>query len=156
MPRLRACHASVVQWYERGMTQNEQAIAMATVTSQAGYRGAMRTGHHQFVVDEGPAVGGNDTGPNPYQLLMAALAQCTSATLRMYAERKGWELGSIRVRARLLQTGDGATKVERIERGIRFGAELTSEQKTRLAEIADRTPVTRTLVAGVTIETEVD
>jgi putative redox protein len=128
-------------------------IAMATVTSAAGYRGEARTGTHRFVVDEGREVGGNDEGPNPYQLLLTALSHCTSATLRMYSERKGWELGEIRVRSLLMRVGEGATKKEHVERFIRFGTELTAEQKDRLLEIADRTPVTRTLLGGLAIHT---
>jgi putative redox protein len=139
------------------MADNETAaakpIAMATVTSSDGYRGEARTGTHQFVVDEGPAAGGNDEGPNPYQLLMTALCQCTSATLRMYGDRKGWKLGETRVQARLVRIGDGASKTEQVERSIRFGAQLTEEQVDRLMEIAERTPVTRTLRAGVAIDT---
>ena len=131
----------------------EQAIAMVSVTSAVGYRGEIRAGRHHFVVDEGPQVGGDDEGPNPYQLVLAGLVQCTAATLRMYANRKGWALGEVKVRARLLRTGDGATKVERIERTITVSGDLTDDQKHRLAEIADRTPVTRSLLGSVTIET---
>jgi putative redox protein len=130
-----------------------EAIAMATMTSSTGFRGEVRAGAHRFVVDEGPEVGGNDEGPNPYQLLMAALCQCTSATLRMYGQRKEWELGEIRVRSVLMRAGEGATKKEHVERSIRLGADLSFEQTERLLEIADRTPVTRTLVAGMTIHT---
>ena len=126
---------------------------MVTVTSATGYRGEVRAGRHRFVADEGPEVGGDDAGPNPYQLLLASLAQCTAATLRMYANRKGWGLGAVDVRARLLRTGDGATKKERIERTIRVHGELSADQKQRLAEIADRTPVTRTLQNGLAITT---
>lgn len=129
------------------------AIAMATLTSTAGFRGEVRAGPHRFVVDEGPEAGGNDEGPNPYQLLMAGLCQCTSATLRMYGQRKEWDLGEIRVRSILMREGEGATKKEHVERSIRLGGKLTSEQTDRLLEIADRTPVTRTLVAGMTIHT---
>jgi putative redox protein len=129
------------------------AIAMATLTSAAGFRGEVRAGSHRFVADEGTEVGGTDEGPNPYQLLMAALCQCTAATLRMYGQRKEWDLGEIRVRSILMREGEGATKKERVERSIRFGGELTSEQKDRLLEIADRTPVTRTLIAGMAIHT---
>jgi putative redox protein len=132
--------------------EGEQPIAMVSVTSSTGYRGDIRAGRHRFVTDEGPEMGGDDEGPNPYQLLLAGLVQCTAATLRMYANRKGWVLGEVRVRARLLRTGDGATKVERIERTITVGGGLTDEQKLRLAEIADRTPVTRTLRAGLSID----
>jgi putative redox protein len=85
--------------------------------------------------------------------LLAGLVQCTAATLRMYANRKGWSLGEVKVRARLLRTGDGATKVERIERAITVDGDLTDEQRQRLAEIADRTPVSRTLRAGMVIDT---
>jgi putative redox protein len=131
----------------------EQPIALVSVTNASGYRGEVRAGIHRFVADEGPEVGGDDEGPNPYQLLLAGLVQCTAATLRMYANRKGWELGEVRVRARLLRTGDGATKVERIERSIAIGADLTDTQLGRLAEIADRTPVTRTLRSGLAIDT---
>lgn len=129
------------------------AIAMATLTSASGFRGEVRTGPHRFVADEGLEVGGNDEGPNPYQLLMAALCQCTSATLRMYGQRKEWDLGEIRVRSILMREGEGANKKEHVERSIRLGGRLTSEQTDRLLEIADRTPVTRTLVAGMTIHT---
>jgi putative redox protein len=133
--------------------EGEHPIAMASVTSAAGYRGEVRAGRHHFVADEGPDVGGDDDGPSPYQLLLAGLVQCTAATLRMYANRKGWDLAEVKVRARLLRTGDGATKVERIERTIKVTGDLSTEQKLRLAEIADRTPVTRTLLAGMAIDT---
>ncbi|MGD0393532.1 MAG: OsmC family protein [Acidimicrobiales bacterium] len=133
--------------------EGEQPIAMVSVTSSEDYRGEIRAGRHRFVADEGPDVGGDDEGPSPYQLLLAALVQCTAATLRMYANRKGWVLGEVAVRARLLRTGDGATKVERIERTVTLSGDLTDEQRRRLAEIADRTPVTRTLRAGLTIDT---
>jgi putative redox protein len=134
----------------------EQSIAMASVTSASGYRGDIRLGRHRFVADEGPEVGGDDAGPNPYQLLLAGLVQCTAATLRMYANRKGWDLGAVDVRARLFRQGDGATKTERIERSIRVHGELSVDQKRRLAEIADRTPVTRTLLSGLAITTTLE
>ncbi len=128
---------------------------MATLTNPTGFRGEVRTGRHHFVVDEGAAVGGQDEGPNPFQLILAGLVQCTAATLRLYADRKNWELGEISVRARLLRTGEGATKVERIERTMSFTGGLSAPQLDRLAEIADRTPVTRTLMKGLTIDTTI-
>ena len=137
-------------------TEGEHAIAMVAVTSSAGYRGDIRAGQHRLVADEGPEVGGDDEGPNPYQLVLAGLVQCTAATLRMYANRKGWALGEVTVRARLLRTGDGATKAERIERTVTVTGDLSPEQEARLAVIADRTPVTRTLKRGLTIDTTLD
>jgi putative redox protein len=133
--------------------EGEHPIAMVSVTSSAGYRGELRAGRHQLVADEGPEIGGDDEGPNPYQLLLAGLVQCTAATLRMYANRKGWSLGEVKVRARLFRTGDGATKVERIERTVTVSGDLSAEQKHRLGEIADRTPVTRTLLGSLSIHT---
>ena len=126
---------------------------MVSVTSTAGYRGEIRAGRHHIVADEGPEVGGDDEGPNPYQLILAGLVQCTAATLRMYANRKGWALGEVKVRARLLRIGDGAAKVERVERTITVSGDLSAEQRQRLAEIADRTPVTRTLLGSLAIDT---
>jgi putative redox protein len=125
--------------------EGEHPVAMVSVSSSVGYRGEIRAGRHLFVGDEGPEVGGDDEGPNPYQLLLAGLVQCTAATLRMYANRK--------VRARLLRTGDGATKVERVERTVDVTGDLSEAQRARLGEIAERTPVTRTLRAGMAIDT---
>jgi putative redox protein len=133
--------------------EGEQPIAVVSLTSVTGYRGEVRAGRHRLTTDEGPDLGGDDEGPSPYQLLLTALVQCTAATLRMYANRKGWVLGEVRVRAQLLRTGDGASKVERIVRTIAVTGDLSDEQKDRLAEIASRTPVTRTLRAGVSIDT---
>jgi putative redox protein len=134
---------------------DERPVVMVTVTSDAGYRGDIRAGSHRFVVDEATGVGGNDEGPNPYQLVLAGLVQCTAATLRMYADRKGWELGKITVRARLMRSGDGASRIDRIERTIGFAAAVSDEQRHRLGVIADRTPVTRTLREGVPIDTTI-
>ena len=117
----------------------EQPLAAVTLTSAAGYRGEIQAGRHHLVADEGPGVGGEGVGPSPYQLVLAGLVQCTAATLRIYAERKQWELGEIRVRARMLRSGDGADKAERIERTIEVASALSEAQRTRLSEIADRT-----------------
>jgi putative redox protein len=131
----------------------EQVLASAVVDSASGLAGEGRAGIHRLVVDEGKNVGGNDEGFNPFQLVLLGLAQCTTATLRLYADRKGWELGALRVRARLVQTGEGSTAQQRIERQVRVAADLGPEQISRLAEIADRTPVTKLLRSGVAIET---
>ena len=99
----------------------------------------IRTGAHTLAADEPSDNGGRDTGPSPFGLLISALASCTAMTLRMYAERKGWTLASIEVDARY-NIGDDDTAS--IERTIAFPADLPAEQRERLVEIAERTPVT--------------
>ena len=131
---------------EEGMT----AIAEVATECPAGYAQTIRAGSHRLTADEPRSNGGTDTGPAPYALLLSALGACTSITLRMYADRKGWSLGAIDVRLRMLKSKDGR---ERIEREIRFGATLSDEQRARLGEIAGKTPVTRTVSAGAPITT---
>jgi putative redox protein len=125
-------------------------VASTTVDSESGYAQVIQSRGHKLTADEPVESGGTDTGPAPYGLLLAALGACTSITLRMYAERKGWQLGRVHVALRHMRTPEG---VEHIERDLRFGAPLTDEQRTRLAEIADKTPVTKTIKAGATIQT---
>jgi putative redox protein len=110
----------------------------------------IRVGHHTVSSDEPTSQGGGDTGPSPTGLLLAGLAACTSTTLRMYAERKGWALGRIHVDLKLWRAD-----AERIERTIRFEAALPPEQVARLLEIAEKTPVTKMLKSGVAIATRV-
>jgi putative redox protein len=126
-------------------------IATTTVESKTGYAQKIESAGHQLTSDEGVGAGGTDTGPAPYGLLLAALGACTSITLRMYADRKGWQLGDIHLTLRHLKSEAG----DQIEREIRFGAALSEEQRTKLAEIADKTPVTKTIRAGAAIQTKV-
>jgi putative redox protein len=125
-------------------------IAATVVKSKGGYAQEIEAGGHRLTADEPASNGGTNTGPSPYALLLSALGACTSITLRMYADRKGWALGEIHVALRHEKTADGA---DRIAREIRFAAPLTDEQRARLAEIAEKTPVTKTVKAGAPIET---
>ena len=133
---------------EDGMT----SIAEVSLESAAGHAQAIRADHHHLTADEPKSNGGTDTGPAPYALLLSALGACTSITLRMYSDRKGWKLGAIDVRLRMLKSHDGR---DRIEREIRFGAPLSDEQRARLGEIVGKTPVTRTVSAGAPITTTI-
>ena len=116
-----------------------------------GYALGIHAGRHELSADEPQAAGGTDTGPNPLQLLLSALGACTSITLRMYAERKGWELGEIDVDLQLSRDGE----TESIERRVHFSASLSEEQRARLAEVAEKTPVTRILKRGLQIVTQI-
>ena len=114
------------------------------------YEVTIHVGRHRLTADEPESLGGKDAGPAPFGLLVAALGACTSATLKMYAEKKGWPLTSLAVDLRFLRSHpDGAQRIERI---------LTIEgldeaQAARLADVAERTPVTLAIKAGVPIDT---
>lgn len=117
------------------------------------YAQVVYDGKHRLTADEPAAAGGLDTGPDPYGLLLAALGACTSITLRMYADRKRWPLRHVAVRLRRSKVHaadcagceEKAGKIDRIEREIELGGELSDEQRRRLAEIADKCPVHQTL-----------
>lgn len=127
-------------------------LASATVTGQHGYAQTIATSAHQIASDEPVKRGGTNTGPSPFELLLASLGACTAITMRMYSERKQWNLGSIQVKLRLLRNEDD----QRIERAITLSGALNADQRARLVEIADKTPVTRALAPGITIQTTLD
>lgn len=105
---------------------------------------------HAIIADEPHSNGGANVGPAPYDLLLASLAACTTITLRMYADRKAWNVTSISVDLRFVRDG----KSERIERKLAFEGTLDDEQRARMADIAERTPVTLTLKKGLPIHTQ--
>jgi len=132
------------------MSEAGGIVASAAVRMGAThYAVDIRAGHHPLVADEPKSVGGGDSGPSPFGLLLSALGACTAITLRMYCERKQWPLGAIEVR--LAYRWDGDTPA--IERAIAL-AGLDAEQRARCAEIAEKTPVTRALKRGARITTE--
>lgn len=124
-------------------------LAAATVEGGEGLTQHVRTGRHQFTADEPVARGGADLGPAPYQLLMGSLGSCTAITLKMYAEKKKWDLGKLVVRLKLIREPAG----ERVERVLDCADTVTPEQRARLLEIAAKTPVTLTLSRALHIDT---
>ena len=113
------------------------------------YATAIATGHHKLTADEGPELGGKDAGPAPYDLLTSALAACTVITLRMYAERKQWPATAVHADVHFAREGDK----QRIDRVLIIEGAVNDEQKKRMADIAERTPVTLTLKGGLPIKT---
>ncbi|MGH9550663.1 MAG: OsmC family protein [Terriglobales bacterium] len=116
------------------------------------YAVRITAGGHQLVSDEPEANGGAHAGPSPYHLLASSLAACTAITLRMYADRKQWDLKSAIVDVQYMRDGES----ERIERKLKLDGDLTEEQRKRMADIAERTPVTLTLKRGLPITTELE
>ena len=132
-----------------------------TVTSARNLQNQVRYGaDHTFVTDEPIEAGGEDAGPDPYTLLLAALGSCISMTTTLYARRKAWPLERVTVRLRqrrvhardCVECSDSAEGfIHRIERSVTFDGDLTEEQRARLQEIAHKCPVHKTLTSEIVI-----
>jgi putative redox protein len=130
----------------------ERKSTMAHGVARIGrdkYRTQIEVGGHALTADEPEALGGANAGPAPYDLLLASLGACTAITLRMYADRKAWPMESVDVGLHFLRSDDGGSRIERTLTIVG----LDAEQQAKLADIAERTPVTLTLKAGVIILT---
>ena len=110
------------------------------------YAQATHMGPHTFTADEPSEMGGTDTGPSPYEYVMAGLGACTNMTLRMYATQKNWPLTHISTTVTHEKVaGEDNLKHDVFSRSIKMTGDLSDEQRLRLLEIADRCPVSRTL-----------
>src|SRR6476620_8049438 len=136
-------------------------MSEVVVTSQNNLRNEVRYGvGHSLTTDEPIEAGGEDAGPNPYSLLLAALGSCISMTVTLYARRKQWPLEQVTVRLRqgrihskdcqeCTQSAEGY--IHRIERSVSFTGPLSEEQRARLQEIAHKCPVHKTLSSPIVI-----
>ncbi len=106
--------------------------------------------HHKLIADEQPGNGGQDTGPAPQEYLCIALASCTTATMKMYANRKHWKVGSISVEVEKETTEEGKNIFKRT---LYIKGPLDDEKMTRLMQIANVCPVHKILSQANTIET---
>lgn len=141
------------------MSTSAATEVLVEETGNGRYQQRLSDGRHELVADEPVEVGGDDSGPSPYELLLMALGACTSMTLRMYAARKGWPLDRVRVRlshrkihardCEECETRDGM--VDEIDRRIEIHGALSQEQRDRLLEIANRCPVHQTLRSEIRI-----
>ncbi|MEX2150412.1 MAG: OsmC family protein [Steroidobacteraceae bacterium] len=124
-------------------------IATALVTRTGpDYAQSVTTGGFELLSDEPVAAGGGNAGPAPYGLVLAGLGSCTAITLKMYADRKGWDIGTMQVSLTLEQDAAGSIHIARM---LATDVALEDAQWDKLIEIAGKTPVTKTLQAGATI-----
>lgn len=121
-------------------------------TGGGKFQVAVKIGHSRFIADEPKDVGGLGSGPGPHQLVAAGLGACTTMTLRMYAERKGWPVAHIRTEVAHV-VDKGATPPDLFTRDITISGDLDAEMRQRLIEIAEKCPVHKTLTAGARITT---
>lgn len=136
-------------------------MSYVTVTSLSNLQNEVSYGaDHSLITDERVAAGGEDAGPDPYTLLLAALGSCISMTTMLYARRKQWPVEKVTVRLRQQRIHGRDCEecsekpngfVHKIERSVSFAGELTSEQLTRLQEIAHKCPVHKTLTSSIVI-----
>ncbi len=134
-----------------------------TARNEIGYQVEIEAAGHHLHADGHPE-DGPTTGPDPYALLLASLAACKAMTVRMYANRRGWPLEAINVSLSIRKIyardcedceSDPDAKVDIIEEGLSFDGDLTDEQREKLAWIADRCPVHRTLTSETKIRQKV-
>ena len=126
------------------------------------FRTEIAAAGHALIADEPAGVGGSDEGPSPYDLLSAALASCTTMTLKMYASRKDWPVRSITAdvshgRIHAKDCEDCSTTEGRIDvfhRRISIDGDIDDDQRQRMLEIADKCPVHRTLHNEIKVRTE--
>jgi len=136
-------------------------MSEVVVSSQQNLRNEVSYGAgHTFITDEPLAAGGEDAGPDPYTLILAALGSCISMTVTLYARRKQWPLEGVTVRLKqnrihskdckeCVQMQEGY--IHRIERTVSFTGPLSEEQRTRLQEIAHKCPLHKTLTSQIVI-----
>ncbi len=140
---------------------SEPGTVVVGETGKGKFQQAIAIGRHRLIADEPIAAGGLDSGPGPYDLLLAGLGACTAMTMRLYADHKGLALDHVEVALRhgKIHAADCADcetkegKIDRIERSIRIDGSLSDAERAKLMEIADKCPVHRTLKSEIEILT---
>ncbi len=108
----------------------------------------------KLLMDEPESIGGNDLGPDPFSTLLASLAGCTLSTLRMYIDRKGWDIPEINISLNLTQENEGELETT-ISKTITFSTAISAEQKERLLFIAEKCPISKILKNTINLKTTV-
>ncbi|WP_299225762.1 bifunctional alpha/beta hydrolase/OsmC family protein [uncultured Psychroserpens sp.] len=143
-------------------TEGEQLVAHLNL-KENNFTTSIQTIKHNFIADEPQSIGGDDFGPSPYDFLSAGLAACTVMTLKLYAERKEWDLQEVYAYITyskkhsddIMMDYDKPIKIDHLEKTLKFVGNLDESQKQRLKEIASKCPVHKTLQNEVIIDTKI-
>lgn len=152
---------SIATWADRYLNISEEekqlkpenAQVVAHLDMQNNFTTQISNGRNSLVADEPKNIGGDDLGLAPFELLQAALGACTNMTLKLYAERKKWDLKEVYTHMSFVRDTLDSQKIETITKKIEMEGDLTEDQKKRLIEIGAKCPVNKTLLAGVNIKT---
>ncbi|CAN5276047.1 hypothetical protein BH09BAC6_BH09BAC6_10480 [soil metagenome] len=117
------------------------------------YKCTVQWRHGKFITDEPEKIGGKDEGPDPYTLLLSSLGTCTLATLRMYIDRKGWDIPNLSIALNMYQETKDGKLVTTIDRDLDFISPVTDEQRGRMVQIAKVCPVSKILEGGAQVRT---
>lgn len=143
-------------------TEGEQLVGHLNIVED-NFTTSIQTKNHSFIADEPQSIGGNNFGPSPYEYLNAGLAACTVMTLKMYAQRKDWDLQEVYVYISHSRKHSDDLQIElekpgyldHINKKLKFVGNLDSAQKERLKEIASRCPVHKTIASEVVFDTQI-
>lgn len=139
---------------------SEQKIVHVHLPKKEAFKTTLTAGRHELISDEPESVkGGQDAGPDPYDYLLMGLGSCTLMTVKMYADRKGWEMEDLYLELRhnkrhaddCAECEDPKSKIDHIEKELIVKGDLTKEQLEKLLEISKKCPVHRTLESDITI-----
>lgn len=139
---------------------SEQKIVHVYLPKTEAFKTTLTAGRHELISDEPESVkGGQDAGPDPYDYLLMGLGSCTLMTVKMYAERKGWELDDIYLELRhnkrhaddCAECEDPKSKIDHIDKELIIKGDLDQEQLDKLLEISKKCPVHKTLESDITI-----
>lgn len=165
---------TISAWSSRYLPQLDESYeeiiegVMIAETGKGKFHNIAKARRHALIADEPLSYGGTDEGPSPYDYLSIALGACTTMTLRMYVERKGWDVGKLsveidheKIHAVDCQNCDEATKpsstrIDKFHRNIKVSAEIDEDIRAKLLEIADKCPVHKTLHSTTLVTSSID